>query len=197
MEDNSNTIIWSLENLEEIRIENPKRALFIIGNGFDLFHGVQSRYLDFRNWLERTSNRGLIEELKEILNSDSLWFDFETELGNITINQNLDLVSEGLELFDAYNPNAQAADFFLAIEFATNTIRDLIQGLKVAFSRWIASLTINSDYKPFREMLYSDAMYMTFNYTEYLETQYSIPEKNICCGLWQVRNIPSSVLRSE
>lgn len=177
---NTNTVIWSLENLEHIPVKDPKRTLFIIGNGFDLFHGVPSRYQDFRNWLERNGEIALIYELEGRLKSDSLWFDFERELGKLSVSQNLDLVSEGLDMFDVYNPDSQAADFYLAVEFATNTFGDFILSLRQAFSGWISSLTINSEYKPFKNVLSQESMYLTFNYTDFLETLYGIPEMNIC-----------------
>lgn len=192
MDENKNTILWSLETLEDLQIKNPLTTLFVIGNGFDLFHGVPSRYMDFRNWLDKSGYGDVVSELELYIHSNSLWFNFEIELGNFAINQNLNLVPEGLEMFDAYDSDAQAADFFIAIEFATNSFRELIQRLKRAFTRWVASLTMTSGFAPLVDILSPDVFYLTFNYTEFLETQYAIPEMNICYlhGCRKKRNTP-------
>ena len=56
--------------------------LFIVGNGFDLGHGIPCEYSDFRNYL--LENRGDILEIMEkyyYLGQDSnLWSHFETSL---------------------------------------------------------------------------------------------------------------------
>ena len=56
----------------------PER-LYIIGNGFDLHHGLKSRYWDFKLYLEN-KDKDLLEKLEEYFSSDSLWSDFEGTL---------------------------------------------------------------------------------------------------------------------
>ena len=99
---NTNTVIWSLENLEHIPVKDPKRTLFIIGNGFDLFHGVPSRYQDFRNWLERNDEISLIYELEWRIKSESLWFDFEHEEDGYFTRRNL--ITGEIERFETIFP---------------------------------------------------------------------------------------------
>ena len=192
MDENKNTVLWSLETLDDLQEKDPQTTLFVIGNGFDILHKVPSRYVDFRKWLNLSGYGDIVDELESSINSDSLWFNFEIELGDFSINHNLGLVPEGLDMFDAYDPDAQAADFFIAVEFATNSFRELIQKLKRAFSQWIASLTMTPGFAPLEDILLPDAFYLTFNYTEFLETQYAIPEMNICYlhGCRKKRNTP-------
>lgn len=56
--------------------------LFVIGNGFDLAHGIESSYWDFAQWVKAQGNNQLIE-LMDIFfsNKCSLWSDVETALG--------------------------------------------------------------------------------------------------------------------
>ena len=54
-------------------------VLYIIGNGFDLHHGVMSSYKSFAMWLQR-KNRALYEKLNDVCRVESLWRDFEGSL---------------------------------------------------------------------------------------------------------------------
>lgn len=54
-------------------------VLYIIGNGFDLHHGVMSSYKSFAIWLQR-KNRALYEKLNDVCRVESLWRDFEGAL---------------------------------------------------------------------------------------------------------------------
>ena len=54
-------------------------VLYIIGNGFDLHHGVMSSYKSFAMWLQR-KNRALYEKLNNVCRVESLWRDFEGAL---------------------------------------------------------------------------------------------------------------------
>ncbi len=44
---------------------NPfQKHLYIIGNGFDIHHGVNSRYSNYREWLHNW-NRLLLDDIEE------------------------------------------------------------------------------------------------------------------------------------
>lgn len=58
--------------------------LFIIGNGFDLQHGLKTNYLDFLKFNEKSdSGRRFINSLDKFQHcpTDHLWSDFERNLG--------------------------------------------------------------------------------------------------------------------
>lgn len=65
--------------------EGKIRHLYIIGNGFDIFTGLKTRYSDFRNWLER--NYAFIYEAMALTYGTSgEWRnDFECQLGELDI----------------------------------------------------------------------------------------------------------------
>lgn len=34
--------------------------LYILGNGFDIAHSIESRYSDFERWVEKSANKDLV-----------------------------------------------------------------------------------------------------------------------------------------
>ncbi len=160
----------------ELTFLNPRETLYIIGNGFDIMHGVPSRYNDFRDSMSKSNN--LRWQLETYLKSDSLWSDFEEALAHINGSAILGTVDMSLDNFDAYNEDAQAADFFAAIDTTTSPATEIAQTLPIRFRKWVESL------KPTKELVWLDvfksgAKYLNFNYTEFLETLYNIPSQAI------------------
>lgn len=154
----------------------PSDILYIIGNGFDIMHGVPSRYSDFRDSMGR--NNHLRWQLETYLRTDSLWSDFEEALAHIDGGAMLGVVDMWMDTYDAYNPDAQASDYFLAIDSATSPAQEILNTLPRRFRQWIETL------KPSKEPMWTDVLsrdgnYLNFNYTEFLETLYKIPAKQI------------------
>ncbi len=123
-------------------IENPETSvtdsdtsLFIIGNGFDLMHGVQSSYYNFGDTLGK--NNPLRFALEIYLNVEDLWADFEDALAHIDSGAMFGVVDMWLDDFDAYDPDAQAADFFLAVDAATGPAQTITNDLPRRFRMWV------------------------------------------------------------
>ena len=57
------------------------RNLIILGNGFDLAHGLQTKYSDFRDYIWN-NNREFYKQLTKYIFEDDLWNDFENALGS-------------------------------------------------------------------------------------------------------------------
>lgn len=59
------------------------KKLYLIGNGFDIHHGISSRYSNYRSWLEE-NDANLIERLSNYYDVDEKewWNQFEQELGH-------------------------------------------------------------------------------------------------------------------
>lgn len=73
-----------------------------------------------------------------------------------------------------YEPDALAADFCTAYEYATEPVQEITMELPTKFRKWVE--TLEPTKSPFmRELLLDDATYLNFNYTEFLETMYSVP----------------------
>ena len=71
-------------------------VLYILGNGFDIAHGISSRYSDFEKWVKARGNKQLVDMMNVFFsNEHDLWADVETALGEYREE----------EIFDYCKPN--------------------------------------------------------------------------------------------
>jgi hypothetical protein len=54
--------------------------LIIIGNGFDLYHGIKSSYYNFKEYLYNNSHINFLISIEKYIPSDELWSNFEQAL---------------------------------------------------------------------------------------------------------------------
>lgn len=140
-------------------------TLYIIGNGFDLNHGLPTAYLDFRDSYAKR-RPALWRTLERLygnnLNKELWWSDFETKLGEVDYShlQN--------------SRNGEAIGSFIAKDFFKYNLcfffGDWIKGVNNKITT--TSLTIRKD-------INKEALFFTFNYTTLLETLYDIKSTNI------------------
>lgn len=150
--------------------------LFIIGNGFDLFTGYHTSYLDFKNFLIEHEYEYLISEqtLLDILSAEenyNFWKDFEESLASISLSR----ISYG------YNADADIYENHHIIEHMRNINEELYDLIGKAFSDFIAEKTINSlSPKELYSSLFSaDDRFITFNYSPTLELVYGVNQYRI------------------
>lgn len=153
-----------------------EKTLYIIGNGFDLAHGMGTRYGDFRKWLIENNRIDVIQELQSAFPAKKekdylLWSEFEVALGQYDIDKVINWSWGDLYLTE-YSIGGQAfgtPDFFLNTQ-----LKDI---LSEAFTKWVRSIPLPNTPKDYH--LEKDAHYLTFNYTDTLEVLYSIPDRQI------------------
>lgn len=163
--------------------------LFIIGNGFDLAHGLKTSYWNFREYLQGVNWRYL-QSLEEMYGfyiwdgsdelytmgcdalKDYLWKDFETNLAHIdeiAIIDQGERVELGLEsgdigiedtLYDHWNEQYK-----------------FIKRLNDFVMSWISQ--VNIDVERITSNINADDLFITFNYTLLLEQVYNIDKYNI------------------
>jgi len=65
--------------------------LFVVGNGFDMYHGIASSYLRFRDYVRQT-NVDVYEALEKYLylHDDYEWNQFEKNMANLDADELLD-----------------------------------------------------------------------------------------------------------
>lgn len=149
------------------------KRLYIIGNGFDIFHGVKSKYSDFKEYVEKNDN-DLFEALEEYFNTDELWSDFEETLAYIDTDKIVDDASDFLVSYGADDwSDAYHHDYQYEVQRAIDVVT---VSLKEHFTKWILSLDIPDTIK--LELPVS-SLYLTFNYTDTLERTYKIPPAQI------------------
>lgn len=166
-------------SVNEIVLKNPSRSLVIIGNGFDLMHGVKSSYHEFQKTIGKRSD--LRFYMENYLDTSDLWSDLEDSLGRLDYSRFLssDILDMWLDNFGAYDPDSQIADYCVAVEAAIEPAFAIPRELKHRFWKWVRTLSVGGDARPFL-MLYGDYRVLSFNYTEFIESLYGAFHDRVC-----------------
>jgi len=152
------------------------KRLYIIGNGFDLQHGIKSRYWDFKEYLDEEDYE-LVEKLEEYFGSDALWSDFEETLAYLDTEQIVDECMNYLESYGAENwSDAYHHDYQYEVQRRIDLITET---LKQKFTEWILQLIIPETACQNKVAIDKNALFITFNYTDTLERLYMVSASNI------------------
>lgn len=142
--------------------------LYIIGNGFDLAHGIPCRYLDFKAYC-RTEDPDMFRRIDRFYtDADKLWCDFEAEMPHIDEDRLFGWVT-------TLNPkwNQDWDGYYRFIDTIKEEV-DFLHYLPYSFRDWVFSLDI-SQVKPKFRLYQGNSLFLTFNYTKVLEQVYGIP----------------------
>jgi hypothetical protein len=155
------------------------KVLYIIGNGFDIYHGIRSEYVDFKEYLSH-KDRQLHNLVEQYIPLDSNWSGFESALAGIDVDAVNDYASQYLVSYaaddwrDAYHHDCQ------------HEIEQIVVGLssklKVHFSEWVKQLSIptRKDLAVPPLNISPSGKFLTFNYTSTLSDIYDVPRANVC-----------------
>jgi len=181
-------------------------SLFIIGNGFDLDHGIKTSYEDFHQFLkaeypdaseddyvlpESTSmpdggiefdDDEVASFLLRLISNTELdgdeWSDLENSLGVLDFSEYLDYVTK---VFDKDGDIDEWKTMYNTEDVALNLVVPT-QRITKFFSNWVDTIEIDGTIpnKPDFEALIDKNcdMFLTFNYTQTLEKLYQV--KNVC-----------------
>lgn len=86
---------------------NMRKLLYVIGNGFDIHHGINNSYANFRDWMQ-DEYPDVMEDFEKVYGEcdNEWWGDFENQLaslnileyaGNIAFENQPDFLSERCE----------------------------------------------------------------------------------------------------
>lgn len=164
---------------------NPVNDLYLIGNGFDIHHGIACKYSDFHNWL-RENNPMVENRLFQVYNlhdGGDLWASLENNLGEISIRAILDGYVYGpmlifIKRFDGETIVLNMDDFTETIGEIGLTLERLYDGLYKEFTNWILQLG-NANPAQKVKINKDNAKFISFNYTQTLEQIYSVLPSNI------------------
>ena len=153
-----------------------EKTLFIIGNGFDAAHGIQSSYKAFHDWLIAHRYMDDVICLEKIFpetesNNNLLWKEFEEAIGRYDAERIHDEFFQGIDkgLFDKYSQ-----------EKVVRRISPFINNIPYYMKEWAENMDGIYNFNKAFEGLKLDYKYLTFNYTLVLENRYNIPKWNIC-----------------
>ena len=158
------------------------KHLYIIGNGFDIFSGLSTRYSDFCNWL-RDKHPFVYENFCSVFNIEDefeWWNDFEINLGYLNVK----------EYLKRYSPQEKSIDEILATikyedgevgdglpssgsTLCASRLHDLLEIIECCIEKWI-----NSTQRIFIDPKYIDfqidnSYFINFNYTDTLQVLYN------------------------
>jgi hypothetical protein len=113
------------------------KRLIIIGNGFDLFHGIKSTYKDFQNFIYQNASKEFIESIEKYILPEELWNQFEKALGDLEYEELLDYHSDSLVSYGADNwSDSYHHDYQYLVDSDLAFSKDISQYL----SKWINSI---------------------------------------------------------
>jgi hypothetical protein len=146
-------------------------TLYIVGNGFDLHHGLKTSFSDFGKYVKYNQSE-LSYYLETYFHYEDLWSDFENVLSTFDIseffNDNEDLYPD--------EENDRTGDIHVLEAVAEHAIETLIIGLRNSLRDYLLQIQHTS-----KSVLNLDknATFLTFNYTNTLERIYKIEPKRI------------------
>lgn len=146
--------------------------LYVIGNGFDLWHGLPTSYRQFYEFAKET-----LDELENYYLFDVTqvgpWCDFENSLGAYSWS----------EFYDAHNHiDVQSESFrpsyVYCLEDGLREQADQhVDAIRESFREWVDGIDISAVER--RLALTENALFLTFNYTSTLESVYGIDDENV------------------
>jgi hypothetical protein len=152
------------------------KKLYIIGNGFDIQHGLNSRYCDFKEYLY-IKDRKLVDKLEEYFGADSLWSDFEETLAYLDTEQ---IIDECMNYLQSYGTDDWSDAYHHNYQYEVQQIIDLITNtLKQKFTEWILQLKLPDNANENMVVVDKSATFINFNYTDTLEQLYKITPDQI------------------
>lgn len=156
---------------------------YVIGNGFDLHYGLDTRYSSFKECLE-DKDWELVEKVDELFedymmadNPDDIeqWNTFEDMLRVFCL-------LDGDLIYDTAMDNAEfdddCAGYFDSPSFNVDYYTEYISTLKKEFSNWINEMDSSISKDIFFNPDNNDYI-LTFNYTETIENNFDVDEANV------------------
>ncbi len=150
------------------------KRLYIIGNGFDLHHGIPSSYRDYRKWLEENDS-DLLNRLSDYyeVNSEEWWGEFEEALGHPDMGPYIEITSFiNQPRFDD-DRDIRPGEYLAGESQAREEIGDLVYSIRETFRQWVndfpepkAGLKIKLNPE--------DSFFINFNYTDTLQQLYNV-----------------------
>lgn len=165
------------------------KNLYIIGNGFDIYHGLDTKYQSFAKYLSQTDSEvydlildyyGLPDISEEPVGDEeyAAWATFELSLADLDYEQVLDdhsdsIANPGSEDFRDRDWHTYQIDMELIIEKLT---KRLISN----FNNFILNVQYPANIDDKRLQFALSRQFLNFNYTDTLQRYYDVDSQEIC-----------------
>lgn len=148
------------------------KKLYIIGNGFDLWHGLPTGYEHFYEFAKQ-----LLDDIEdyysfEIAHSGP-WHNFENSLGSFDweyfydAHNHIDVTSESFRRSEVYGLE----------DDLTEQADNYVEAIKESFREWIEGIDVSVANK--KLTFPQNAKFITFNYTSTLQSIYGISDEKV------------------
>lgn len=145
------------------------KLLYVIGNGFDLWHSLPTRYTDFYKYSE-----SYLDELEQYLtpdvSSENPWNDFEAYLGKFDWRKFYNTYN----FIDISDESFRPSMAYSLKDSLSTEAESLVDGIKTQLQEWIGSVPVEDVKKKFH--FNSMGRFITFNYTPLLQIVYGIDD---------------------
>jgi len=169
---------------------NMKDTLFIVGNGFDIAHGIPSKYSDFRNWMIKDEELfDVVCDTSLYLESDDTWGQLEKAFGKFDTLKIFDDLDRYIKVFredlKAGGENVKRFVDYI-VDITLRPARSIYFDMPAKFTEWMQK--VGSDIyrcggpiQQLKEMISNrkNLSYFSFNYTNTLEELYEVPPDNV------------------
>ena len=149
--------------------------LYIIGNGFDLYHGLKTSFADFKNFME-SKDSWVVKNWQEI-NSiilDENWANLEKSFEFVDYDELIEKCSCYLK---GYGDDNWKDSYHHDYEYEMNNYLKLSINSNEYLEEWLDNIDLSV--KP-KVKLDKNSLFLTFNYTNLLEECYGISTDKIC-----------------
>lgn len=153
--------------------------LYVIGNGFDLHHGIKSKYIDYRDWLERNGEYDAIDAIDRTFGpcDDEWWKNFEQKLGMANMLEIA--IEEAIQNSPNFaSDNFRDADWYDAENAVDLRLTKAYFIIRESLQRWANQLNGGEASKKVR-LADGNRVFLNFNYSDTLESLYHIPQESI------------------
>ena len=165
------------------------KHLYIIGNGFDIFTGLKTRYVDFRWWLEN-NYPFIYENMRAAYDMDVEWWnDFEVQLGKLDVRtyvrkftppeKPIEEIMKAIEERKAFEKKYNLPPDLHHDSVCAKRLRGLLDVLQYCFEKWVENcqkMFIDPKYVHIEK---EDSFFINFNYTDVLQWLYKVPEEQV------------------
>ena len=156
-------------------MSNVSARLIVLGNGFDLAHGLHTKYSDFLKTV-KCENSSFYEAVCQYIPEDALWSNFEEALAYLDDEQLRDDNSCYLLGYGDKNWKDSAHHDF---QYMIGEFLSFAKYIPEYFLEWIKAVN-TSVHKIMPLNIFDDnSIYLNFNYTDILEKVYGISESRI------------------
>ncbi len=168
--------------------------LKIIGNGFDIHHKLDTKWIDFKIYVGKSDPDlvgeidGLLDELKYDKSNIVNWKDLESIMGGLTKIDFEDLFNEIFENSE-YNPCKAA--YYGDPQYNARVQKEFynkINDSRKYFASWIVSIDLSKVNKSKYVDILSNEFIINFNYTKTIEEIYGVCDNLIWHVHGEVKN---------